>query len=507
MDVTIAVGYARKSTDKQSENSIEYQKSAILKFCERNGLKLKSFYVDDALTGTNLNRQGLQELISDARKKKFNTVVIYDISRGSRDVGDWFTLRSLMAELGVRVVSVKQDLGDLMDPSNFIKEVMEVSIAQYEVLQARSKSIAGSKHRASKAKFMGGTPPLGYDIIQGQYVINPTEAKWVRMIHLMYILGATYKEILANIPEARSKRGNPLTETSIHAILKNPRYDGTYIWNEYEHKVMGIWAGRNRKPKDEVTKIEGGIPAIVTPEVKREVMARMADRRYGGRNAAKREYLLSGLIECEMCGGAFHGRTTKNSKGYETVTYVCGSKYNYKLSSEERCKAKNINAVELEAFVVAQLKHYLKTADFTEVAQEIAKQINNASADLKKEKSELAKITTKIRNGMQAILDGMYFPELQEEMDRLRVRKDELEEIIAKAKSNSPKIDVEDVIGLFRESVVGLENGNVAQVIRHHVTKIYAHADGSKTVNLGVCVTGCGGAQLITHTTVIFKAA
>lgn len=503
----VAVGYARYSTNKQTDNSIEYQKNAILQFCREKGLTLRRFYVDEATTGTNMARQGLQQLIRDAERGDFNTVIIYDISRGSRNVGDWFNFRNLMLEFGVQVIAVHQELGDVTDPNAFLKEAITVSFAQYEVLQARNKSMAGSKQRASKAKFMGGTPPLGYDIVDGEYVINEVEARWVKTIHYMYAMGAKYREILEAIPEARSKLGNPLDATSLHAILKNPRYDGTFIWNEFEHKVMGMWSGRTPKPKDEVTKIPGGIPAIVTPELKKEVLKRMASRAYGGRNSAKRDYLLTGLIECELCGSTYHGRTSKNKKGFVSVSYVCGNKYNYRRNRTTKCTAPNIQAAKLESFVVAKLKEFLKTADFTAMAKEIARQVNNASAELKEEKAELAKINTQLHNGMKAILDGMYFPELQDEMDRLRVRKNELEEIIATVESNQRKVSVEDVLKLFDYSVELLEEGNVQQAIQRHVTKIYAHADGKCTINMGVCINGCGGAQYIVHTTFIFNAA
>ncbi|MDI9412761.1 MAG: recombinase family protein [Bacillota bacterium] len=508
MGVTIieVVGYARYSTDKQTVNSIEYQQAAIAKYCEEHDLNLKRFYIDEAASGTNLARQGFQALIEDAKRGRFQAVVIYDISRGSRSVGDWFFFREQMSELGIEVIAIDQELGDLMDPTDFFQESIQATVAHFEVLQTRKKSKAGSKQRAQKAKFMGGTPLLGYDVRNGYYTLNEVEARWVKTTHHMYLNGHSYKEILAAIPEAKSKRGRPLTESSIYAILANPKYDGTFTWNVEEHKRMGKWAGRVAKPEEEVVYLEDAIPAIVSKEVKKEVLEKMASRKHRSVSTAKREYLLSGLIECELCGSFYHGRTTKNSKGYETVSYVCGKKYNYRKGVKRCSKAKNIDANALETFVVAQLRHYLKTTDFNEVAKEIVQQVNNASPNLKTEKQELAKIGTQLHNGMKAVLDGMYFPELQEEMDRLRVRKSELEDIISKAESERPRVTIGDVLRIF-ESSTELVEENTAQVIKYHVSKIYAHADGSCTVNMGVCLTGCGGAQQVIHTTYIFKAA
>ncbi len=251
-------------------------------------------------------------------------------------------------------------------------------------------------------------------------------------------------------------------------------------------KTLGRWAGG--KPNPNCVRIEDAIPRIVDQEIWERVQQRMRDNRNNARNGAKRNYLLSGLIECENCGGTYVGRTSTNTKGYESSSYVCGNKYRTR-----NCKAKNISANEIETFVVQHLKEYLRTTDFDAIAQEIARQVNNASPDLSKERSELAQIETKLQNGLKAVLSGLVFPELQEEMDRLRVRKSELEDIILRVESQKPKVDPAAIVKLFEESIEALEGADLNRVIKYHVAKIYAHVDGSFTVNLGVHLNGCGG--------------
>ena len=46
-----AVGYVRRSTDRQ-EQSIEDQKKALQDYATEHGLRLAKFYVDDAISGT-----------------------------------------------------------------------------------------------------------------------------------------------------------------------------------------------------------------------------------------------------------------------------------------------------------------------------------------------------------------------------------------------------------------------------------------------------------------------
>ncbi len=474
-----AAAYARYSTDHQTENSIEYQLKEIRKYCAEHEITITATFTDEAETGTNADRAGFQQLMQAARRGEFDAVVIYDISRGSRDVGDWFTFRKAMMMLGVTVISATQRLGDLTNGQDFLLELLTVGMGQAEVLGTRQKSIDGVAVKARQGKFLGGVPPLGYDVSAGAYVINPTEAQMVRTIFTMYAEGKSYNAILEAVSGAVGKRGQPLGKNSLHSILTNERYIGTYTWNKRRVKLFRKWAGGTPNPA--CVRIEDMIPAIIDETTWEKVQKRMNDNKRRASNKAKHTYLLSGLIECEECGAAYVGHTSKNSKGYETRRYVCGNKYR-----THTCTAKSINADEVEAFVVQNLKAYLLQTDYEAEAQRIADMVNSATADLKEERSELAAINAKLQNGLRAILNGFDdLPELREEMDKLRVRKSELEDIIGRRTSSRRAVDPADIVKIFHHALDDWDN-DLPKIIRHHVTKIYAHADGTYSVNVGV---------------------
>ena len=119
--------------------------------------------------------------------------------------------------------------------------------------------------------------------------------------------------------------------------------------------------------------------------------------------------------------------------------------------------------------------------------------VNGAADNLTAEKRELVEIEKKINNGVRAILSGMDIPELKDEVDRLRVRKTELEYII-KYKSRSDKqIDRDKLIEMLKKYAENIDKMDIEAVIKQFVTKIYAHTDGSLTVNIGVHTNGCEG--------------
>lgn len=134
---------------------------------------------------------------------------------------------------------------------------------------------------------------------------------------------------------------------------------------------------------------------------------------------------------------------------------------------------------------------YLLTADFDNLAQKICDMVNSASADLSAERREFREIETKINNGVNAILSGIDIPELSYELDRLRVRKSELDDIILYNEKKKAPLNKNKVIQMLRNAV---ENWGVDDkaIVQDFITKIYAHVDGSATVNIGVHINGKG---------------
>lgn len=329
-----AAAYAQYSTEHQTDSSIAYQMRKIEEYCDAHGITVSSCYADEAMSGTNTQRPAFQSLCRDAAQRKFDAVVIYDISRGSRDVSDWFSFRKQMALLHIQVISVEDHIGDILNPADYLTELITVGLGQHHVLTSRQKSMDSIATKAKTGQFLGGTPNFGYVIENGRYVIQPAEAEIVRTIYQMYAAGKSYGEILDTIGEVRGRRD----------------------------KVMGKYAGNI--PNENAVRIEDSIPAIIDKDTWEAVQMRMNDKKQRACNKAKRNYLLSGLIECTECGASYVGHTSTNKRGYSTRYYCCGNKYR-----NHTCHAKNINAEELEEFVVQNLKQYLANMDFSEMAQ------------------------------------------------------------------------------------------------------------------------------------------
>ncbi len=478
-----AVAYCRYSTDNQTENSIMYQISAAEDFCRRNNLELVDVYSDEAKTGTNTNRDGLQRLLADCKTDKFGAVIIYDQSRLSRSVTDWFSLRETLSHANIRLYSCCESLSDdVLDSSAFMSEGVHAIFNQVHVLETRKKSIAGVATKAKRGEFCGGTPPLGYDIVEGQYVINELEASGIRLLFQMYVDGYSYQQIMDKLEAGgyRTKRGNKIGINAIYYLLINERYTGVFTWNRYQYKQMRKRVGKRDNPN--YVRIENAVPAIITRETWERAMKRMQSNKRAT-NKAKREYLLSGLIECGYCGSTYTGFASKNrSSGEETYYYMCGNKNRLKT-----CHAKNVRADQIESAVYYILKDELLNKQLIERTADVIMNIREQSPDSSTEiKKQIAEKKQGVNNLLKAVERGLNTDAAFPRIDDLQTEIKALEARLAHCQPDGT-IDREKLLQKLKADAARIDEDFMQRraVIREYVNKIIITDDGIEVQCIG----------------------
>jgi site-specific DNA recombinase len=165
-----AVGYVRRSTDRQ-EQSIDDQKKILETFAQEQGIRLNKFYVDDAISGTyTLKRKAFLQMISDAERpsKKFDSIIVYDVKRFGRvdnDEAGYYRHRLKMH--GVQVLYVTENFnGDCTD--DLLRPVKQWQ-ARQESKDLSKVTIRGLLSKADTGYWMGGVPPYGYDLLYQSY--------------------------------------------------------------------------------------------------------------------------------------------------------------------------------------------------------------------------------------------------------------------------------------------------------------------------------------------------
>ena len=131
-----AVLYARYSSDKQREASIDDQLRVCRDYCEREGIEVVGVYADYALSGKTDQRPEFRRMIAAAPESDF--VVVYMFDRFSRDRYDSATYKKTLRDCGVRVVSASEKVEDT--PEGGLQEGLLELLGEYYVADLNERS-------------------------------------------------------------------------------------------------------------------------------------------------------------------------------------------------------------------------------------------------------------------------------------------------------------------------------------------------------------------------------
>ncbi len=229
--------YTRKSSEEGLDmefNSLDAQREACEAYIasqKPEGWVLHEGHYDDGgISGGTLDRPALQRLIANIEAGRIDVVVVYKIDRLSRSLMDFAKLVDLFDRHDVTFVSVTQSFNTTTSMGRLTLNIL-LSFAQFE------REVTGERIRdkiaASRKKgmWMGGNPPLGYDVKDRKLVINDHEANTVRMIFKRFLSvgSATLlsKDLLSE--GVTSKRGKPINKGYLYKLLKNQVYIGKAV--------------------------------------------------------------------------------------------------------------------------------------------------------------------------------------------------------------------------------------------------------------------------------------
>ena len=304
--------YTRKSTDEgldQDYNSLEAQRDAGLAFVasqrHEGWMAVPDGYDDGGYSGGNLDRPGLKRLMADIEAGRVDIVVVYKIDRLTRSLTDFAKLVDVLDRNGVSFVSVTQQFNTTTSMGRLTLNIL-LSFAQFE------REVTGERIRdkiaASKAKgmWMGGTPPLGYDVVDRKLLVNEPEADLVRYIFRRYAEHGSAAELVRELAiEGRTtkawqtqngqfREGRPIDQQYLFKLLRNRIYLG-----EIQHKD---------------TSFPGQHEAIIDQDTWDLVHAFVDRRKQGPREGVTQHpALLAGLLHAPDGQLMIHSYTRKKN--------------------------------------------------------------------------------------------------------------------------------------------------------------------------------------------------
>ena len=321
--------YARVSTNKeQQEESFETQKTAYQKLIEETeGWEFAGIYADKARTGTKVkNRPGFQQMITDAEQGKLDIILVKNIARFSRNVGNCQEYVDRLKANNVTVIFEKENIRTDDPTSNFQLALLGA------ISQDESNSIGLNRRWAYQQRFangdynIGSNRLLGYDGVDGKLV--PNQDAWIiREVFERFAAGEGYKAIAKALTEkgAKTIHGKPLSIEAIRYIVSNE----TYVGDKHLQK---------EPPKDYITHLPD--PNEYAPDyylkddhepiISRELWEKAVERveyykaglKLGMRNAGEHHFLY-GKVFCGDCGAPFLRRTISPVFGERFKAWNC----------------------------------------------------------------------------------------------------------------------------------------------------------------------------------------
>ena len=107
-----AVIYARFSSEKQNEASIEGQLRECMQYAEFNDIQVVGNYIDRAFSAKTDNRPEFQRMIKDSYRRTFDCIIVWKLDRFARNRYDSAHYKALLKKNGVKVISAKETIAE-----------------------------------------------------------------------------------------------------------------------------------------------------------------------------------------------------------------------------------------------------------------------------------------------------------------------------------------------------------------------------------------------------------
>ena len=440
-----AVIYARYSSDKQTEQSIEGQVRECENFAKSKGISIIGKYFDRAMSGKADKRPDFQRMVKDSNKKLFDYILVYQLDRFARNRYDSAHYKMLLKKNGVKVLSAKENIAD--DPSGILMETVLEGMAEYYSAELAQKVKRGHYESFLKGNNQGGGRCFGYDSVpvdptstrsSKKLAINTAEANIVRKIFDDYASGKKVTEIKTwlDINGIKGHHGNPLHKNGIMCILKNPKYIGTMTYGEFTQ--------------------ENVIPPIIDKDVFEKVQKRIdTNKRNTSVFRPTERFMFTTKCFCGHCKSPMVADTGTSHTGKVYRFYKC---HNKKFSKAKCEKVQNKKEI-FEDKIITEIMRLLNTHG---IMEQIATQLIEYNDELQTNpklamyEKQLAETEKAMQNIMKAVEQGFFNPQSQERMLQLESEKADLIFRIDGERLDVPiKLDRDEIIFWFEQFAKG----------------------------------------------------
>lgn len=394
--------YIRVSTNEQVDNgnSLKEQQERLTAYCVAKGWPQPKLYIDDGYTAKNLKRPAIQKLINAIEHNDHDVIMTAKLDRLCRNLLELLQLVKLFNDHNCSYISSSEGFDTTTAAGNMVLQILG-SFAEFERGRISERVRDNMISLAKNTNKALGKVCYGYDVIEGNYVINVEEAQNVKYMFDLAAQGHGPRKIAKYLNDKNilTKQGKPWDQTNVKRLLKNTTLTGTFEYN----KRNGTKDKVEIRDKKEWVIRENNHPAIIEQTLFDNVQSKMEARSIARKHADSETYLLTGLIKCNYCGGNMKGSTARMkrpNKTYEYFKYICSS-----YVSGYGCKHHAVDRDQLENSIINMVK---------QIAEGSIKNIKVVSSnsdvienEIKEIKTRLSKLDQRIQKQIEAYSEDL----------------------------------------------------------------------------------------------------
>ena len=439
-----AVIYARYSEGpRQTEQSIEGQVADCTAYAERNGLVVVGIYADRHISGTSTEgRYEFLRMVEDAKKNKFDAVIVWKVDRFGRDRRDIAIYKHALKTAGVALHYAAESVPD--GPEGIILESVLEGLAEYYSADLRQKVTRGMKESLKKGQWPGKCP-YGYTKDKSKNVlVVEEEAKIIREIYSLY----ADRHSIAEIVRILANKGVFMKNGSIYRILTNDHYLGKWRMLDMEIEVEPIITEEEWKKTRDFLK---------TPH--------RADSRI--------RYALTGKCVCAECQSTLTGTHGTSKSGKKFAYYTCPKKCIKPLPKDK-----------YEQIVLEDVVQYALTDDMIDQIIDRIMEIqeeDTQSAEIRRLEAQISDYKKRMDNLLDAVENGLKMDSVASRIADLETKISTCTDELNRQKIKKPTIPRE-FLKMWLESYRGGDITNETfqkQIINTFIAGIVVYPDHS----------------------------
>ena len=479
--------YARVSTEHEAqlsalENQIDWYKPILDAHPE---WELVGTYIDEGITGTSAEkREQFMKMIADAKEHKFDLIITREVSRFARNTVDTLQYTRELRRIGVEVFFLNDNI-KTFDGDGELRLTIMATLDQDESRKTSIRVKSGQQTSMEKGVVYGNGNILGYKRVGKEMVIDPEQAKTVRLIYDLYLQGYGIMKIKHELEAKGIKTStgkDRWAATVISNVLKNTFYYGVMTYHkEYVPDYLTQKKIKN-KGTLELTQTIGKHEPIVTKEEydkvqeilskrTRIIKDKTRERRLQGVNTPSHPW--SKLLHC-YCGHSFNRQHYSQKGRRQVYTYICNRKRmegsiktrtKKGLPIDDVCMSPTLSEARLEMMAMYIFENYITKRDvIAKLAKEILAQHINDKPDMPDQEDLIRSLENELQK-IEKRFDVLIELRADGEIDKtiFRKKKSELEEkkgeinkklaTLKNSSSSNSRVDLTKKLKLLNEII------------------------------------------------------